>query len=142
MIKKIMTALIALGVSCGAAFSQDGPADNTLFELRVYHAEPGKLDDLLTRFRDHTVGLFEKSGMSNLSYFNLAAGQPDIDKTLLYFIAHKNADSAAKSWDDFRKDPVWEAAKKASEEKAGGSLTIPDGVKSVYLKPTDFSPLK
>jgi len=34
------------------------------------------------------------------------------------------------------------AVKKASEEAAGGSLTVPDGVKSVMLLPTDFSPLK
>ena len=41
-----------------------------------------------------------------------------------------------------RKDPDWVAAKDASEKKAGGSLTVLDGVKSVFLKPTDYSPLK
>jgi hypothetical protein len=59
-----------------------------------------------------------------------------------YFIAHKDAAAAQKSWDAFRADPAWQAAKKASEAVAGGSLTVQDGVKSVFLKPTDFSPLK
>ena len=39
-------------------------------------------------------------------------------------------------------DPDWVAARKASEEKGGGSLTAPDGVKSVYMKATDYSPTK
>jgi hypothetical protein len=34
------------------------------------------------------------------------------------------------------------AARKASEEKAGGSLTVPGGVKSVFLQATDYSPMR
>jgi hypothetical protein len=51
-------------------------------------------------------------------------------------------DAATKSWTDFRADPVWLTAKKESEEKAGGSLTTEYGALSVFLNPTDFSPLK
>ena len=51
-------------------------------------------------------------------------------------------DSATKSWAAFRADPEWVAAKAASEKEAGGSLTIADGVKSLFLRPTDFSPVK
>ena len=43
----------------------------TVFELRVYHAYDGKLDDLLTRFRDHTTKLFEKHGIKNIAYWML-----------------------------------------------------------------------
>ena len=35
-----------------------------------------------------------------------------------------------------------DAVKKASEEKAGGSLTVKDGVKSEFYKPTDYSPIR
>ena len=35
----------------------------TVFELRVYSAAAGKLPELLARFRDHTMQLFEKHGM-------------------------------------------------------------------------------
>ena len=39
------------------------------FELRIYHANPGKIDALLTRFRDHTVALFAKHNMESLGYW-------------------------------------------------------------------------
>jgi hypothetical protein len=51
-------------------------------------------------------------------------------------------EAAKASFDAFRKDPDWVAAKAESERIAGGSLTIADGVKSVFLKPTDYSPTK
>lgn len=121
--------------------SADGDVER-LFEMRTYTTPPDGLAAIKSRFRDHTVALFSKHGITNLGYFQLAKGQPAAGETLLYFIAHKDAAAAKKSWDAFRTDPAWEAAKKASEEKAGGSLTVPDGVKSVYLKPTDFSPVK
>jgi hypothetical protein len=42
---------------------------STVYELRVYHANEGKLDDLLKRFREHTTRLFEKHGMKNVAYW-------------------------------------------------------------------------
>ncbi len=113
-----------------------------LFEMRTYTATGGKLPALHNRFRDHTISLFSKHGMTSLGYFQPVSGQPGAADTLLYFLAHKDSDSAVKSWADFRSDPVWVAAKKASEDAAGGSLTVPDGVKSVFLKPTDFSSMR
>jgi hypothetical protein len=62
--------------------------------------------------------------------------------TLIYLLTHKSADAAKASFDAFRADPAWVAAKEASEQKAGGSLTIKDGVKSEFLVPTDYSPVK
>jgi hypothetical protein len=120
-----------------------GQAGERLFEMRTYTTTPGNLPALHKRFRDHTITLFAKHGMTNLSYFRLVAGQPAADNTLLYFLAHKDAVTASESWTNFRADPGWVAAKKASEDAAGGSLTVlPDGVKSVFLKPVDFSPVK
>ena len=95
-----------------------------------------------SRFRDHTLGLFAKHGLTSLGYFQPLPGQPAAANTLLYFLAHKDAAAAKSSWDAFRADPAWLAAKNASETAAGGSLTVPDGVVSIFLKPTDFSPLQ
>jgi len=39
-----------------------------VYELRVYHAVPGRLGDLLARFRDHTTKLFERHGLENVAY--------------------------------------------------------------------------
>lgn len=113
-----------------------------VFELRTYTAAPGRLDALSARFRNHTMKLFEKHGMVNLGYWTPSAGGAGADNTLVYILVHKNADAAKKSFDAFRADPAWKAAKNASEEKAGGSLTVTGGVKSVFMKPTDYSPMK
>jgi hypothetical protein len=47
-----------------------------------------------------------------------------------------------KGVDAFRADPEWIEAKAVSETAGGGSLTIPDGVKSVLMTAKDFSPVK
>jgi len=111
-----------------------------VFELRTYTATPNNLPLLHARFRDHTMALFAKHGMTNLFYWQLLPDQPNAENTLVYLIAHASVDAAKASWDTFRADADWVAVKKASEEKGGGSLTIPDGVKSIYLKATDYSP--
>jgi hypothetical protein len=117
-------------------------ASPRLFELRTYTATTGNLAALNARFRDHTLKLFEKHGMTNLWYFTPAAGQKNADTTLIYFLAHQDDAARKKSFDAFRADPDWITARTASEKKAGGSLTEKDGVKSELLMPTDYSPLK
>lgn len=113
-----------------------------VFELRTYTTTPGNLPKINARFRDHTVNLFAKHGMTNLFYWNLQSGQPGTDNTLVYLLAHKDADAMAASFKAFRADADWVAAKDASEKAAGGSLTVPDGVKSVLMNATDYSETK
>ena len=121
-----------------------------VFELRTYTTEAGRLENLNARFRDHTLKLFEKQGMTNMTYWNLAADQKGTKNTyvagntLIYLLHHQSEEAAKASFDAFRADPAWVAAKEASEKKAGGSLTVaqPNGVKSEFLIPTDYSPVK
>lgn len=113
-----------------------------VFELRTYTTTPGNLPLLHSRFRDHTLALFTKHGMTNLWYWQLAKNQEGADNTLIYMLAHASPDAAKASFDAFRTDPAWVTVKKASEKKGGGSLTLPDGVQSIFLKATDYSPLK
>nr|UXE44832.1 hypothetical protein Hi04_10k_c3780_00020 [uncultured bacterium] len=108
------------------------------YELRTYTTVEGRLPNLLKRFRDHTVKLFEKHGMMNFGYW-VPAAKPN---TLIYILAHKSREAAKTSFDAFRSDPAWDKARKASEEEAGGSLTVTNGVKSEFIKPTDYSPSK
>ena len=121
---------------------QPSVAAPRVFELRTYTTTPGNLGRLLSRFRDHTIALFAKHGMTNLFYWTPMADQKNADHTLVYMLAHKDADAAKASFGEFRADPVWVAAKEASEKDGGGSLTTPDGVKSEFLKATDFSPTR
>jgi hypothetical protein len=124
-------------------------AAKKVYELRDYTATKGNLDGLLARFRDHTCKLFETHGMTNVIYFTLAPKQDSeekqelVDRKLIYFLAHDSEAAAKESFDAFRKDPAWDAARKESEAKAGGSLTEAEGgVKSAFFLPTDYSPLK
>ena len=112
------------------------------FQLRTYTAAPGKLEDLKNRFKNHTVKLFEKHKMINFGYWTVAPGQKGSDNTLTYILIHKDRQDAESSFAAFRSDPEWIAALKESEEKAGGPLTIKDGVKSIYMVPTDYSPTR
>jgi hypothetical protein len=123
------------------AIKADAKGDR-VFEMRTYTASPGNLKALESRFRDHTVKLFEKHGMTNIAYWTLMKDQTDADNNLTYILAHKSRDSAKESFAAFGKDPDWTAARKGSEEKAGGSLTIPKGVKSVFMTATDYSPIR
>ena len=116
--------------------------ENRTYELRVYTASPGNLGHLNARFRDHTLKLFEKHGMTNIAYWNLTPGQPGAENMLIYILAHKSVDAAKASFDAFRQDPAWVTARTASEQKGGGSLTAQGGVKSTFMRPTDYSALK
>ncbi|MEX0772042.1 MAG: NIPSNAP family protein [Balneolales bacterium] len=108
------------------------------FELRTYTATPGNLDRLHARFRDHTIDLFSKHGMEHFGYWSPVDADKGADDTLIYFITHNGPESRDASFDAFRKDPEWTAAADASEEDAGGSLTI--SVDPIMMVPTDYSP--
>jgi uncharacterized protein YbaA (DUF1428 family) len=111
-----------------------------LFELRTYHASPGKLGNLLARFRDHTAALFDRHGHGQFGYFVPTEKKDGAGETLIYILTHKNQAAADAAWQAFRADPDWVKAKADSE--VTGPLTIPGGVQSVFMSPTDFSPTK
>ena len=121
----------------GAATAQAAGAGGRVFELRTYTTHEGKLEALQTRFRDHTTKLFAKHGMTNVGYWTPAEG-PLAQNTLIYILAYPSREAAKKSWDDFRNDPEWKKAREASE--ANGKIV--SRVDSVYLGPTDYSPMK
>ena len=151
---KTLLTLLTFGLLASTAAAAE--PDTRLFEMRVYYAAEGKLDALNARFRDHTLKLFAKHDMTSLGYF---VPTKNTENKLVYFLAYANREARDASWkafqadpdwkaaakasfDAFRADPAWVAAKEASEKKAGGSLTIKDGVKSEFLVPTDYSPVK
>jgi hypothetical protein len=124
-------------------FTPAKSAEPRVFELRTYTCpSPDMLFHLHDRFREHTMKLFEKHGMENLVYWR-PLDIEDSNQKLIYLLGHKSQEAAKASFAAFRADPDWLAAKKASEEKAGGSLTNPEGgVVSEFLVPTAYSPLK
>jgi hypothetical protein len=112
-------------------------AANRVFEIRTYTANEGKLNDLQARFRNHTTKLFKKHGMTNVGYW-VPADAPLSENTLIYVLAYPSREAAKKSWDGFRNDPEWHKARDASE--VNGKLV--SKVESVFMTPTDYSPMK
>jgi hypothetical protein len=110
-------------------------SSTTVYELRVYHTYEGKLDDLLRRFREHTMQLFEKHGIKNIAYWT-PTDDPLKGKTLFYIIAHPSREAATANWQAFRDDPDWKSVQAKSE--ANGKLV--EKVDSTFLTLTDFSP--
>ena len=135
----IAAGTFVAGFAAGGAWS--APVANAqttrVFELRTYTAAPGKLDALHKRFRDHTVTLLTKHGMSHVGYWK-PIDAPLAENTLIYLLAHESRDAATKSWAAFRADPEW--IKVRDESQKDGPLTTK--VESVFLSPTDYSPLK
>jgi NIPSNAP len=106
----------------------------TVYELRVYHANPGKLDDLLKRFREHTMKLFERHGLKNVAYW-VPVDEPAKSNTLIYILEHPSREAAVANWKAFQDDPEWKSVRDKSEEN--GKLV--DHVDSTYMALTDFS---
>ena len=107
-----------------------------VYELRVYHAAPGKLADLLARFRDHTCALFEKHGMVNVGYWtNVIGGRTD---ELWYILGYSDLGARERAWRDFATDPEWHAVAPASETDG----PIVPHIDNRIMSPTDFSPIR
>ncbi len=129
-----MKKLLAIGCLLFVGFSSM-TASAEVFELRTYTASEGKLDALHARFRDHTLGLFEKHGIKNVGYW-VPVKEPDSKSKLIYVIRHASRDAAKKSWAAFMADPEWQEVYKKSE--VDGKLAAK--VESVFMEATDYSP--
>src|SRR5918911_974360 len=113
MVKSFRIAFIGSLIALAASFelrsahsTSADKAKNRVFEIRTYTTEPGKLPDLLKRFREHTTKLFERHGMTNIGYW-VPADEPRSKNTLIYILAHESRDAAKQSWDAFQHDPEW-----------------------------------
>ena len=111
-----------------------------VFEMRTYTCNDGKLDALHARFRNHTMKLFSKQGMTHIAYWQPVDEDKGASNKLIYILAHPSKQAGLDAFTAFRADPDWIKAKAESEKD--GSLTIQDGVKSVYMTATDFSQIK
>jgi hypothetical protein len=134
-----LPAATFLSASVWAASREDNanpsPAPTGVYELRVYHALPGKLGELLARFREHTTKLFERHGMKNVAYWT-PVDEPEKSNTLIYILYHPSREAATANWKAFQDDPEWKSVRDKSE--ANGKLV--EKVDSTYMALTDFSP--
>ena len=107
-----------------------------IYEYRVYEAAPGKMEALHARFRNHTLGIFERHGIKNIGYWTSAVG--DYSDRLIYIMSPSKTKATARAaWAAFRADPEWNKVR--SESEVDGALTA--RVFNTLLSPTDYSPL-
>jgi hypothetical protein len=141
-----LTALIAGTLAVGALLTQCArpattgavvPQGDRIFEIRTYTTADGKLEALKSRFRDHTMQIFERHGMTNVGYWTPTDG-PLSQNTLVYVLAYPSREAATASWAAFRADPEWQRVR--AESEANGPIVLK--VESVFVRPTDFSPMK
>ena len=88
---------------------------NPVYEMRMYHAGPGKMDALLSRFAHHSDALLQRHQLKPIAYWM------DYPKNLLiYIIEHASVEAAERNWSEFRNDPEWQKIK--AETDADGPL--------------------
>lgn len=136
--RSILLAFLALAAVVMPAAAQQTALDPraALYELRVYHPHPGKLDALNARFREHTLKLFEKHGMRNVAYWIEQPSEQAPDGKVIYVLAFPSRDARDASWRSFVADPEWQAVAAASE--ADGKLVA--RVDSTFMSLADYSP--
>jgi hypothetical protein len=133
-----LPAATFLSASLWASSPRDnGPTQSStgVYELRVYHAAPGKLPELLARFREHTIKIFDRHGLKSVAYWT-PLEDPEKSQTLIYILYHPSREAAAANWKSFGDDPEWKSVHDKSE--ADGKLV--DKVDSTFMALTDFSP--
>jgi hypothetical protein len=110
------------------------PSTNTpYYEMRVYWAPEGKLDKLLSRFRNHSLKIFEKHNIKSIGYWVPIDNK---ENKLVYLLAYPSAEARDAAWKAFRADPEWIKVK-AESEKEG---TLVSKVTETFYKEVDYSP--
>jgi hypothetical protein len=137
--KTISFSLLSMIIGLGAGiFVSSSAQDNgKIFELRIYTATPGNLNNLHARFRDHTTRIFRKHGMGVVGYWS-PTSEEEADDTLVYLLEHDSQEAANSSWRAFGQDPEW--AEVAEASNANGQIL--GGIERRYMTATDYSPMK
>jgi NIPSNAP len=124
----LMTALTTLGQSNAA---------HHVYELRMYHVNPGKMDTLIARFGDHTDALFKRHNMRSIGYWR-PEDPPQSQNLFVYILEHASREQAKKNWAEFQQDPEWQKVKAESETQG----PLADHIDSYFMDPTSFSASK
>jgi len=131
-----ITAANAQPAAPEAAPSPSLKATGRLLEMRTYYANPGKLEDIHKRFRDHTMRIFAKHGMTVIGFWGPVYKKDGSENRLTYLLAFKDRAERDAKWKEFATDPEWQKVSKESE--ANGKLL--EKIDSVFLYDTDYAP--
>lgn len=109
-------------------------ADTRLYEMRVYYAHDGKLEDLQNRFKKYTCKLFEQHGMENIGYWLPTDNK---ENKLTYILRYPDKIARDSSWKSFVSSSEWK--KVVAKTEANGKLV--SRVTVTFMQATDFSPI-
>jgi hypothetical protein len=107
-----------------------------IYELRIYHAMPGRLPALLSRFQNHTIQIWEKHGIRQAGFWTTLIGESN--QQLTYMLVWNSMAEREERWRAFLADPEWIAVAKESEKD--GPLV--QNIRNELLAPTAFSSVK
>ena len=125
------------GVFVGHGTLLNAAGKNRVLEIRTYTTHEGKLPALVERMGHGEGKVFERLGMKPVGYF-VAAEAPKSENTFVYILSHESREKAKENWAKFRDDPQWKEVRDRSE--AAGPIVAK--AETIFVDPTDFSPLK
>ncbi len=107
-----------------------------IYELRIYHAMPGKLKTLTKRFETTTIKFWDKHGIRPVGFWTSVISGSSND--LYYLLAWQDLAEREAKWNAFQSDPDWIEARAQSE--VNGPLYT--HITNAILAPTSFSKLQ
>jgi hypothetical protein len=119
--------------------NEESGEGNRVFELLIYHAVPSKAPALELLFRDASK-VMANHGINVVGYW-VPNEDPAWKDTFIYIVAHPSREQAKRNWDALHADPVFRPYVEAAKpliDKAGKAFRVDE----VYMRPTDFSPMK
>jgi NIPSNAP len=108
---------------------------NRVFELDIYHAVPGKVPALESRFSDASK-LLAKHNLNVVGYW-VPNEDPAWNNTFIYLVSHSSREAAEKNWNAFHSDPAFQKYRKSENAEK-----LIEQVDEIYMRPTDYSPMK
>ena len=107
-----------------------------IYELRIYRTLPGRLPNLLARFQNHTLRIWERHGIRQAGFWTTLAGESNYDLT--YLLAWESLAEREVKWPAFAADPEWLTVRDESEKDG----QIVANISNQFLTPTAFSSVK
>ena len=106
-----------------------------IYELRRYEVVPGRMPAMHARFRNHTLGFFQKHGMQVVGFWEAIIGTSNVLHYLLRFddVAHRE-----RAWAAFLADPDWHRVREESERDGA----IVARIRNEIWRPTPYSSMQ
>jgi len=134
--KTVLSFLCGAAVMLGFSSLRGSNHMHHVYELRMYHVNPGKMDALKARFGDHTDAIFKRHNMKSIWYW-VPEDAPNLQNLFIYILEHPSRQEAEKNWAAFQADPEWQKVK-AESEKNG---PLADHIDRYFMDPTSYSRL-